>query len=200
MKKKTQKTRNGSHARATARVLRRSVRPRIEVEGQDSAAFPPRLVGSPTRIAGSPKTPTRGPSRGGGSRSEALMRNGVRVLVFLAYILALAAGFLLFAEPAPPKADARDRVAGIVGKIVKADYGDDRPALRRLYDELAPYTAQPGDARFASRVRYWRGFALWRRVLNGFNDKSPREEQEADLAGCVAEFDEALAKDPAFVD
>ncbi|HKA36204.1 MAG TPA: hypothetical protein VKH43_05250 [Thermoanaerobaculia bacterium] len=128
------------------------------------------------------------------------MRNVVRVLVFLAYILALAAGFLLFAEPAPPKADARDRVAGIVGKIVKADYGDDRPALRRLYDELAPYTAQPGDARFASRVRYWRGFALWRRVLNGFNDKSPREEQEADLAGCVAEFDEALAKDPAFVD
>src|SRR5262249_14811870 len=151
--------------------------------GQDSAAFHPRLVGSPTRFAGSPKPQTRGPRRGGGSRSEALMRNVVRVLVFLAYILALAAGFLLFAEPAPPKADARDRVAGIVGKIVKADYGDDRPALRRLYDELAPYTAQPGAARFASRVRYWRRFALWRRVLNGFNDKSPREGQEADLAG-----------------
>ena len=128
------------------------------------------------------------------------MRNVVRVLVFLAYLVALAAGFLLFAEAPPPGAGARDKVAGIVAKIVQADYGDDRSALRRLYDELAPYTAQTGEARFLSRVRYWRGFALWRRVLNGFNDKSPREEQEADLAGCVAEFDEALAKDPSFVD
>jgi len=130
------------------------------------------------------------------------MRNVVRFLVFLAYLVALAAGFLLFADAPPPpgKTDARAEVAGIVAKILKADYGDDRPGLRRLCDELAPYTAPTGDARFVSRVRYWRGFALWRRVLNGFNDKSPREEQEADLAGCVTEFDEALAKDPSFVD
>ncbi|HEV8117286.1 MAG TPA: hypothetical protein VGQ32_02110 [Thermoanaerobaculia bacterium] len=129
------------------------------------------------------------------------MRNVVRVLVFLAYVLAIAAGFLLFAE-APPaaSADARGKVAGIAAKILKADYGDDRPALRKLYEELAPYTAEAGDPVFVSRVRYWRGFALWRRVLNGFNDKAPREEQEQDLNGCIAEFDDALAKDPSFTD
>src|SRR5262249_31252242 len=122
------------------------------------------------------------------------MRKVVRVLVFLAYVLAIAAGFLLFAEPAPApgKPAARDKIAGIVAKIVKAAYGDDRPALQSLYDELTPYTSGTGDAKFLSRVRYWRGFALWRRVLNGFNDKSPREEQEKDLTGCVSEFEESL--------
>lgn len=128
------------------------------------------------------------------------MRNVVRVLVFLAYLLALAAGFLLFAEAPPARPDAQAKVSEIAAKILKADYGDDRPALRRLCDDLEPYTAEGGEARFVSRVRYWRGFALWRRVLNGFNDKAPREEQETDIAGCVQEFDEALAKDPAFVD
>ena len=127
------------------------------------------------------------------------MRNVIRVLVFIAYIVALAAGFLLFAEP-PSKTDDRAKVSGIVEKILKADYGDDRPGLTRLHGELAPYAAQTGDKMFASRVRYWRGFALWRRVLNGFNDKAPKEEQEKDIAGCVAEFDEALALDPGFTD
>ena len=127
------------------------------------------------------------------------MRNVIRVLVFLAYLVALAAGFLLFAEP-PAKTDDRAKVAGIVEKILKADYGDDRPALARLHDDLAPYAAQTGDKVFVSRVRYWQGFALWRRVLNGMNDKAPQEEQEKDLEGCVSDFGEALAADPSFVD
>ena len=127
------------------------------------------------------------------------MRNVIRILVLLAYLLALAAGFALFAEP-PAKTGAREKVAGVVAKILEADYGDDRPALSRLHGELAPYTAPGNDRALASRVRYWRGFALWRRVLNGFNDKVAREEQEKDLAGCVAEFDEALALDPSFTD
>lgn len=123
------------------------------------------------------------------------MRRIIRILVWIAYLLAAAAAGLLSGEPKAP--DARGTAAGIVAKIRRADYGDDRPALRKLYEELTPYAA---DKELGARIHYWRGFALWRRVLNGFNDKAPREEQEQDLAGCVAEFDQALAKDPSFVD
>lgn len=57
-----------------------------------------------------------------------------------------------------------------------------------------------GDKVFASRVRYWRGFALWRKVLNGFNDTTDWSSQEPDLNRAVEEFNEASRLDPAFVD
>lgn len=126
------------------------------------------------------------------------MRRVIRVLVWVAYLLAIAAGLVLQAAPAPRRSpSARATVAGIVSRIQKADFEDDRPALRRLYEELAPYR---DDEKLASRVRYWRGFALWRRALNGFNDSADKKEQEEDLSGCVSEFDQAAAKDPAFID
>jgi hypothetical protein len=95
------------------------------------------------------------------------------------------------AAPAHPEA-ARRSMAQIVARMQKADYEGDRKALVRLAAELAPYTR--GD--LASRARYWRGFALWRRALNGFNetDADPKE-LAGDLLGAITEFTEA-AKDP----
>jgi tetratricopeptide (TPR) repeat protein len=85
----------------------------------------------------------------------------------------------------------------LVARIQRADYEGDRAALQRLYEELAPFPAPP---KIASRVRYWRGFALWRRVLNGFNEKWDAEEMKHDLTLAVDEFERALALDPCFAD
>ena len=109
---------------------------------------------------------------------------------------ALAVLFLALAANATEK-PTRARIVQAVEQIRKADYEDDRPALKRLYDELAPYA---DDAQLASRVRYWRGFALWRRAFNGFNDYAPRPEIEADMVQALAEFDASSARDPGFVD
>ena len=126
------------------------------------------------------------------------MRRIFRILIWIAYLLAAAATALLAeSRETPPARDVRAAAAGIVAKILRADYEDDRPALLRHSEELAPFLAEKA---LVSRIRYWRGFALWRRVLNGYNDKAPREEQEKDLKGCAAEFDEAVASDPSFVD
>jgi hypothetical protein len=88
-------------------------------------------------------------------------------------------------------------VVKIVAQIQKADYAGDRAALQRLYAELAPFVA---DEKIGSRVRYWRGFALWRRAINGFNDSADPKDLEHDLTEAIVDFKEASAKDPAFVD
>jgi hypothetical protein len=90
-----------------------------------------------------------------------------------------------------------ERVAKIVVQIQRADYQGDRAALKRLYADLAPYM---GGEETASRVRYWRGFALWRRAINGFNDSVDPKELQQDLEGGIAEFNEALKRDPGFAD
>jgi tetratricopeptide (TPR) repeat protein len=92
---------------------------------------------------------------------------------------------------------SRDAVTKIVAQIRKADYEGDRTALKRLYDQLAPFGE---DKELSSRVRYWRGFAMWRRVINGFNESADPKEQEQDLKQAVDEFDKATAKDTGFVD
>ena len=108
----------------------------------------------------------------------------------------VAMGTLGMAASSPET--ARRSMAAIVARIQKADYEGDRKALVRLAAELAPYTM---NGPLASRARYWRGFALWRRALNGFNEKdADPKEIERDLAGAAAEFTEAVAKDPDFAD
>ena len=88
-------------------------------------------------------------------------------------------------------------VRDIVLKIQRADYGDDRPTLQSLYKDLAAYR---DDKQMGTRVLYWRGFALWRRALNGFNDGVDYSEIEQDLRGAVAEFEAAYTRDPKFAD
>jgi hypothetical protein len=109
-------------------------------------------------------------------------------------------------RPAPaPNAGARGgrdpsrraRVIKLVDQIRRADYEGDRPALMRLYQALAPFAE---DKELGARVQYWRGFALWRRALNGFNDSVDRGELEEDLKRAVSEFEASASKETGFAD
>lgn len=98
---------------------------------------------------------------------------------------------------ATPANDAREQAARIVAQIQRADYEGDRAAMQRGYDELKPFME---DQKLASRIRYWRGFAQWRRAINGFNDAVDPKELEKDLNTALDEFKIAMEKDPTFVD
>jgi tetratricopeptide (TPR) repeat protein len=100
---------------------------------------------------------------------------------------------LLLAAPSTPDESTRSLIA----QIQRADYEGDRAALQRLYGELSPVADSP---QLASRIRYWRGFALWRRVLNGFNETWDAEEMKHDLTLAVGEFEHAFTMDPCFAD
>ena len=98
---------------------------------------------------------------------------------------------------ATPANDAREQAARIIAQIQRADYEGDRAAMQRGYDELKPFME---DQKLASRIRYWRGFAQWRRAINGFNDAVDPKELEQDLNAALDEFKIAMEKDPTFVD
>jgi hypothetical protein len=100
------------------------------------------------------------------------------------------------APPPPPPETPHDAVVRIAARIRKADFEGDRERLTALFQEMEPFTEGP----LASRARYWRGFALWRRASNGFNDGVPNAELVEDLNGAIAEFQQSLSLDPAFVD
>src|SRR6266568_9421053 len=105
---------------------------------------------------------------------------------------------LVMMAPASHAAECpRERVVKSVSQIQLADYEGDRAALKQLYEELAP-CAESRD--IAARVRYWRGFALWRRAINGFNDHVDSNELQEDLKHAIGEFEEASEKDTAFAD
>ena len=109
----------------------------------------------------------------------------VAVVIFVAALLST------------PPSDTRNEVAAIVQRIVRADYEGDRAALERLHGELAKYEDHPA---VSSRVAYWRGFAMWRRALNGFNDAADKTELDRALTQCVVDFRAAIARDPGFAD
>jgi hypothetical protein len=94
-------------------------------------------------------------------------------------------------------ASRREEIAKLVVHIQRADYEGDRAALKRFYKGLAPFI---DDKQFGAKVRYWRGFSMWRRALNGFNDSVDRAELEQDIRHAISEFEAAAAKEPAFVD
>jgi hypothetical protein len=96
-----------------------------------------------------------------------------------------------------PRENPRQTVIKIVAQIQKADYEGDRAALEVQYAKLEPVTA---DEKLASRARYWRGFALWRRAINGFNESLDPKDLQHDLELAIAEFKESGAKDPSFTD
>ena len=92
---------------------------------------------------------------------------------------------------------ARDRATRIVSEIQRADYEGNQAGMQKGYDELSPFVE---NVQLASRARYWRGFAMWRKAVNGFNDSVDPNELEQDLKQALAEFQEAAAKDSQFVD
>jgi tetratricopeptide (TPR) repeat protein len=114
----------------------------------------------------------------------------VRALVTMTMMVVLG--------PAGPTSNpARQAMTRIVAQIQKADYEGDRKALLTLAGEIGPYTKT---GPLASRALYWRGFAMWRRALNGFNDSVDPKELGKDLTEAVRDFTDAAAKDPEFVD
>ena len=98
---------------------------------------------------------------------------------------------------APSSDSSRKSVTKVVEKIRTADYEGDRKALVALASELTPFVA---DGSVASRALYWRGFAVWRRALNGFNENADPKDLEKDLTDAVKDFAAATEKDPGFVD
>ena len=88
------------------------------------------------------------------------------------------------------------QVAGIVSEIRHADYAGDREKLQTLYGRLVV----PKDGKLGARVRYWRGFAMWRRAINGFNDGVNRAELQRDLEQAQQEFQQSAKADPGFAD
>lgn len=93
--------------------------------------------------------------------------------------------------------DPREPVIRIVSRIQRADYEGDRVMLKRRYDELAKFLDNKA---LAPRVRYWRGFAMWRRAINGFNDSVDPKELEQDLKLALDEFDKVTTTEPGFGD
>ena len=112
---------------------------------------------------------------------------------FLSALILVALSFIA----AMPANDAREQAARIVAQIQRADYEGDRAAMQRGYDELKPFME---DQKLASRIRYWRGFAQWRRAINGFNDAVDPKELEQNLNAALDEFKTAMEKDATFVD
>lgn len=119
-----------------------------------------------------------------------------RAYFFLLTIFVLFATELCAADKTGPE-QSRDSIVRAVTQIQRADYEGDRPALKRLHDDLTPI---PADNKLASRVLYWRGFALWRRAINGFNDSPTPTDLEADLTQAVADFKDSITRDPAWVE
>src|SRR2546423_920225 len=95
----------------------------------------------------------------------------------------------LLADCGTSEQRARDRATRIVSEIQRADYEGNQVAMQKGYDELAPFME---NAQLASRVRYWRGFAMWRKAVNGFNDSVDPNELEQDLKQALNEFKDAL--------
>ena len=105
--------------------------------------------------------------------------------------------FLVALSAATRADDAREQAAHIVAQIQHGDYAGDQAAMQKGYDELTPFLE---NKELVSRIRYWRGFAQWRRAINGFNDKVDPKKLEGQLNLALDEFKAALEIDPKFVD
>lgn len=119
--------------------------------------------------------------------------NGSRV----AQLVAILLSFVSMTPAAPAVGRSREQVIKIVAQIQRADYEGDRAALKRLHGELASFVDNKD---LATQAEYWRAFALWRRAINGFNDNADPTELQQDLKQALDEFDEAIRKNPAFVE
>jgi hypothetical protein len=97
----------------------------------------------------------------------------------------------------PRAPSSEERLVQLVEQIRQADYAGDRPALADLHARLA--AAPTGEAP-RSLVLYWRGFALWRRAINGFNETPTPTDLQADVNAASAEFEASLEENPKLVD
>ncbi|MGH9366171.1 MAG: hypothetical protein ACRD3M_00670 [Thermoanaerobaculia bacterium] len=110
----------------------------------------------------------------------------------------LLAWILLAANFTGPCAQqkAESRLAELVAAVRSADYRGDRAALDRLDAALARIPNSPLD----EYRSYWRGFARWRRALNGFNETPTPADLASDLEGAVGHFRAAQERRPGWIE
>jgi hypothetical protein len=104
---------------------------------------------------------------------------------------------LVVAGASQPSVVEDARLPAIVANIQRADYEGNLDALRRHYDVI-PVQGFP--SRIEARLRYWKGFAMWRRAINGFNASIALGELASDTGLAVSEFERAAELDPDFTD
>lgn len=110
---------------------------------------------------------------------------------------AVAAAVLMAAGPyGSQEPDGGSQLARIVNEVQSADYRGERADLRRLADALESLK----DPKLAGYRHYWRGFALWRRALNGFNETPMPPDLALDLEAGIASFRAALAEKPGWIE
>ncbi len=86
---------------------------------------------------------------------------------------------------------ARERMAGIVARLVEADYRGDLAALAAWRDRIPDPSTMGEDV---DGVRYWRGFASWRRAINRMNAADyDRDLARQDLRAALTDFDVVTA-------
>jgi len=115
-------------------------------------------------------------------------RRGIVIVV----VAALAFGGSVRAED-----DEDVRLAAAAAAVRRADYRGERAELARLAQGLEGSAAAP--ALQAPRA-YWRGFAYWRRALNGFNETPTPPDLRPDLEAAVASFRSALQARPGWIE
>jgi hypothetical protein len=102
------------------------------------------------------------------------------------------------AKAAAPESGATEKsVLRVITQIRHSDYGGDQAGMKKGFDDLAPFLK---NSALAARVHYWRGFAMWRRAVNGFNDKVDPKELEQDLEQARNEFTESLKADSSYIE
>ena len=89
------------------------------------------------------------------------------------------------------------QIAKTIEEIRRADYEGDRIALKTLFADLEPYIDVP---EITARALYWRGFAMWRSAINGFNDGATPGELEESLAQAMRQFEDSLGADTDFIE
>jgi len=113
-------------------------------------------------------------------------------------LAAVAAIFVAACAGHPPIAGGTAQsLPELIQRIVRADYEADRRALDRLYLEADAFL---GDPAVESRVRYWKGFAKWRRAINGANETIAPNDLATDAEIAAGEMRRAGDLDPAFPD
>jgi hypothetical protein len=98
--------------------------------------------------------------------------------------------------PTPSPSFKEAKLAALVAEVRSADYRGDRAALARLDADLGDLE----DNALADYRDYWRGFARWRRAMNGFNETPTPTDLAADLESAVAHFRASLERRPDWVE
>jgi hypothetical protein len=103
---------------------------------------------------------------------------------------------LALASPAFPQSKDESRLSQLASAIRAADYRGEREELRRLASALDDVK----DSKLAAYRDYWRGFALWRRALNGMNETPTPNDAGDDLKHGVASFRASLEHRPDWIE